>query len=122
LALYADVMRLLASAARPDMGIVTSVADRLSKPAAAESYYLFLDLVRQVLRWMVLAKAGRPEHLLALGRDGQALFQTADSAALERWTALWDNLEASFKRADALNLDKRHTIVDAFLEAEAVLR
>jgi DNA polymerase III subunit delta' len=122
LALYADAVRLLSAVRKPDLGLVTAVADRLAKPAASDSFYLFLDLIRQLLRWMVLAKAGQTGPLLALGRDGEALLKACDAGGLERWTALWDNLNASFQRADALNLDKRHAIADAFLEAEAALR
>lgn len=122
LAVYADVVRLLASASRPDLGLVTAIADRLAKPAAAASYALFLDLALQILRWMILAKAGKPDALMALGKDGQILLQASQMGTLERWTLLWDNMIASFQKADALNLDKRHTIADAFLEAQAIVR
>jgi hypothetical protein len=76
----------------------------------------------QILRWMVLAKAGRPESLRLLGRDGDILLQACQRSRLERWAGLWDTVQASFARAEALNLDKRHTLIDAFLEAEASLR
>jgi DNA polymerase III subunit delta' len=122
LALFSDAVRMLTTMARPDLGVVSAIADRLAKPAATMSFHLYLEMIGQLLRWMVLAKAGRPDALLALGKDGQALLQASQRGTLERWTALWDNLNASFLKADALNLDKRHTIVDAFLEAEAALR
>jgi DNA polymerase-3 subunit delta' len=122
LALYADAVRLLGSLGRPDIGVVTTVADRLARPAAADSYRLFLDLLGQLLRWMVMAKAGHPQALEALGKDGQFLRQACQRPSLDRLTALWDTWSASFLRADALNLDKRHAIAEAFLEAEAALR
>jgi hypothetical protein len=122
MAVYADAVRLLGSLARPELGVLTSVADRLAKPAAADAYRLFVDLSGQILRWMVLAKAGRPDSLLNLGRDGQSLIKVTERAQLDRWTALRDGFQASFQRAEALNLDKRHTITDAFLEAAANLR
>jgi DNA polymerase-3 subunit delta' len=122
LALYADAVRLLSSLSRPDLGVVTTIADRLAKPAAAVQFKLFVDLLGQLLRWMVVAKAGRPEALARLGKDGQILLAATRISQLERWTALWDSLSAAFARAEALNLDKRHALTEAFLEAEASLR
>lgn len=122
LSLYADLVRLLGTAGRPDIGIVSSVADRLSRQGAGDSFKLFAELFGQILRWMVLAKAGRPESLRLLGRDGDILLQACQRSRLERWAGLWDTVQASFARAEALNLDKRHTLIDAFLEAEASLR
>lgn len=122
LAIYADSVRLLSTLGRPDLGVVTAVADRLSKPGAAPSFALFVELMGQIMRWMVMAKAGLPQPLERLGRDGQALLQACQRSRLERWAGLWDTINASFARAEALNLDKRHAITDAFLEAEAALR
>jgi hypothetical protein len=121
-ALYGEAVKLLHALHKPDLGVVTALADRLSKPAASTSFGLFVEICGQVLRWVIMAKAGRPDALMSLGRDGESLLRAVERAPIERLTAIWDTWLASFARAEALNLDKRHAIAEAFLEAEAILR
>jgi DNA polymerase-3 subunit delta' len=120
--LFQDLHRLIADLPRCDLGLVTALADRLARPQASAEFQRFLELMDQILRWIVLAKAGRPEALRHLGRPGLELERAAARANLEQWAAVWEKLAAAARRSDALNLDKRHLVVSAFLDADTGLR
>ena len=47
---------------------------------------------------------------------GEAAFRRrlGQSARLDRWVDVWDNLRAGFARTDALNLDRKQAVLDAF--------
>jgi DNA polymerase-3 subunit delta' len=121
-ALFQDIQRMIASLPRVDLGLATALADRLSRPQANAEFQLFVELMGQILRWIILAKAGHPERLAQLGPAAAALERAAAGANLEQWASLWDNLAAAARRSDALNLDKRHLVVSAFLEAQESMR
>jgi DNA polymerase-3 subunit delta' len=43
-------------------------------------------------------------------------------AGLERWTALWERISALFERAEAVNLDGKQVVLNAFLAVEKTCR
>jgi DNA polymerase-3 subunit delta' len=122
LGLFRETVAILGTIGRPDLGLVSALADRLSRPQASREFDLYQDVSQQILRWMILAKAGRPERLASLGPVAAGLQRACGQGGLERWVALWEKRAAAVRRADALNLDKRHRIVSQALDAEAALR
>jgi DNA polymerase III subunit delta' len=121
-ALFQDIQHMIASLPRVDLGLATALADRLARPQAGADFQLFTELMGQTLRWIVLARAGHPERLAQLGPQAAVLERVAAGANLEQWAALWENLATAARRSDALNLDKRHLVVSAFMEAQEALR
>jgi DNA polymerase III subunit delta' len=93
LALAADAERLIDRARTPDIAATLALADRLARQSdGIERFGIFLT---QALANRIRARA-----------------QTG-AAGLERWVELLEQLNRSFGRTDALNLEPRQTVLSA---------
>jgi DNA polymerase-3 subunit delta' len=114
--LYEAVLALLSRDGGIDPAALHAFADRLARSEAEEAYRAVEELVTQLLARLAVAAAR--------GREGGAPQPTAREAAVvqrlslrapaARWAALRDEIGRSFARTDALNLDRKQTILGAF--------
>ncbi len=114
--LYEEVLALLSRDGGIDPAALHAFADRLARSEAEEAYRAVEELVTQLLtRLAVAAARGRegrePE---ATAREGAVVQRLSLRAPAARWAELRDEIGRSFARTDALNLDRRQTILGAF--------
>jgi DNA polymerase-3 subunit delta' len=99
-----------------DPAALHAFADRLARPDAEEAYRAVEELVGQLLaRFAIGAARGLGE----VGDEESALlrrFRGRFPAA--GWARLRDQIGQSFARTDALNLDRKQTILGAFFAIE----
>ena len=81
----------------------TLVADSLARRAALGS-----DSPSQAVG-ITPAEAGLHARLLA-------------AASLDRWMEAWDKVAHLLSRADAVNLDRKQTVLGSFLELQSAMR
>ena len=122
--LYEAVLALLAREPGIDPAALHAFADRLARGDAEEAYRAVEELMAQLL--------ARVAGAAARGNTGAAPPSTAhESAVLQRlghrapaarWAELRDEIGRLFARTDALNLDKKQTILGAFFAIEGAAR
>lgn len=117
--LYRRLIGLLTQLPRPDATALHQLADSLARADAADAYHTFVDLL---LNWL--------EHnvtTLAAGDDGAEIVpgeaalraRLAQTARLDRWVDVWDNLRHGFARTDDLTLDRKQAVIEAFMALAA---
>jgi DNA polymerase-3 subunit delta' len=146
--LYDSVLALLSRESGIDPMALHAFADRLVRADAEEAYRAVEELVAQLLARVAGAAARRktgaeplstapPSHpplpgldpgITGEGRVGAGVRESAvlqrlgHRAPAARWAELRDEIGRSFARTDALNLDRKQTILGAFFAIEAAPR
>jgi DNA polymerase-3 subunit delta' len=117
--LYRAVLALLARERGIDPAALHAFADRLVRPEAEEAYRVVEGLVGQMLARLAIAATQGEAEAGALPDEGGLLLRRLGSRApAARWAALRGEIEDSFARTDALNLDRKQTILGAFFAIE----
>lgn len=101
--LHASVSKLLVGI--DDVAGLYAFADRLARSDAEDSYRAVEDLIA-----------------LELARLAVATARSGNRAKAARWTELRTQIDQSFERTDALNLDRKQTILGAFFAIEGAAR
>jgi len=115
--LQRTVVNLLTREGGIDPAALHAFADRLARSEAEEAYRVVEGLVGQMLARLAIAtaqsdgQAGAPD-------EGALLRRFGSRAPATRWAALRGEIEESFARTDALNLDRKQTILGAFFAIE----
>jgi DNA polymerase-3 subunit delta' len=105
--------------AEGSIGRALDLADRLVRPEAEEAYRVVEGLVGQMLARLAIAATQGEAEAGALPDEGGLLLRRLGSRApAARWAALRGEIEDSFARTDALNLDRKQTILGAFFAIE----
>jgi len=137
--LYEAVLALLSPERGIDPVALHAFADRLARGDAEEAYRAVEELMAQFLARVAGAAARGnaaaeprafpdPPPLVGEGRVGAepresaVLRRLGERAPAARWAELRDEIGRLFARTDALNLDKKQTILGAFFAIEGVAR
>ncbi len=99
-----------------------ALADRLARGEADRAYCAVDELLSHLLGEIAVFATG--------GTSGRGSFPEADPvlhrlgarAPAARWVELREQVAAGFARADALNLDRKQTILGAFFAIERLAR
>jgi len=119
--LYDSVLALLARDQGIDPAALHAFADRLARGESEEAYRAVEELVAQLLARVAGAAAGRTAGT-ELPHESALLRRLGERAPAARWAELRDEIGRSFARTDALNLDKKQTILGAFFAIEGAAR
>ncbi len=118
LALYEEMIRLLAGLPRPEVARLHGALDAIARtrnPAGAfEAFDVFTELLCDWLMRQATTRASgrRPAEILAgEGEVGDRLWARA---GLDQWVEVWEKLTLLFGRAQRLNLDRKEVLLDAF--------
>jgi DNA polymerase-3 subunit delta' len=113
--LYDSVLALLARDRGIDPAALHAFADRLARNEAEDSYRAVEELLGLLLARFAVsaARASTPG-----GHERAVLQRLGGRAPAARWAELRADLEQSFARTDALNLDRKQTILSAFFAIE----
>src|SRR5437660_390346 len=117
-ALYRAALTLLSRDAGIDPAALHAFADRLARSEADEAYRVVEAAVSQLLAQLAKASAGSSGEPEALPERSAVLRRLGGRAPAARWAALRGEIEESFARTDALNLDRKQTILGAFFAIE----
>jgi DNA polymerase-3 subunit delta' len=92
----------------PDLNIdgVHALAGKLGKVGADDAFHTFAELLRG---WL-------SRHIREMSSGGATGSKQGD---LESWLQVWDKVNHLLERCDAVNLDRRQTIVTIFTALEA---
>jgi DNA polymerase-3 subunit delta' len=121
LGLYQSLVALLAELPRLDIPALHHLADRIAGTDAEAVFATLTELLVDFLARLVAGAAeGRPRAVLPV--EAELLRRLGSQTRLDRWIEVWENLRALFGRADAVNLDRRQVVLDAFFTLEAASR
>jgi DNA polymerase-3 subunit delta' len=115
--LYRSILTLLSGRTGLDTPALHDFADRVARAEAAESYRTVEELIGHFLENLAMAAAGRNAEL-ALPGEETILRRLSACAPAERWAALRHEIGANFARSNALNLDRKQSILSAFFAIE----
>ncbi len=128
LALYRSLLDALSPTRRSDPGRLHDFVDRLARGDAEDAYRATEELLSQLLARLAAAAAGReigpeqisPGEVAALERATMQALAAAGAPA--QWADLHAKIADDFAAADALNLDRKQTLLGAFFAIEQMAR
>lgn len=124
LTLYREMVGLIGGLPRLDIGALHAFAEKVAKSDDG-----FRTLSELFSGWVANAAVegggrgganGGPAEVMAGERDLQR--RLVKSAGLDRWVEVWEKTNHLFGRADAINLDRKLVVVNAFLALERLCR
>lgn len=119
--LYESLLALLSRRGGLDPAEAHAFADRLARGEAEEAYRAAEELLDQLLTGLAVAAArSRSGDVSPAGSDA-ALQPLAARNSASGWAELRRTIEESFVRTDALNLDRKGTILGALFAIDSVL-
>jgi DNA polymerase-3 subunit delta' len=116
--LYRQMIKLLEAAPKFDTAALHSFTDKVGgdeeKSRTVEALFM---------RWLATA-AGRGAKAAVEAVAGEAALgeRLVAAAGLDRWLDLWDRTARSFERGEAVNLDRKQVLLNAFLSIERAIR
>jgi len=120
LTLYRDMVGLIGGLPRLDIGALHAFGDKVMK--TDENFRTLSDLFSG---WLAAAasRAGRNSGAPDVVAGEAALQQRLVTAAgLDRWVEVWEKTNHMFGRTDAVNLDRKLVVINAFLALERLYR
>jgi DNA polymerase-3 subunit delta' len=115
-ALYRELIVLLTDLPKLDVVRCHALAERTTGREGVATFRLLSDLLLWWLAGLVRTGAARarPETVPGESALYTALVTGRRRGGLERWGELWENLRRQFALTEALNLDFRQALIDAF--------
>lgn len=118
LALYEELVRLLAGLPEPDVarlhGTLDAIARTRNEAGAYQAYEVFTDLLGAWIARQVRARARGLEPAEIMPGEGEVANRLAARASLDQWVEVWEKITRLFGRAARLNLDRKQVLLDAF--------
>ena len=114
--LYRSVLTLLLRDQGIDPAALHGFADRLARPDAEEAYRAVEELVGQLLARLAIGAARGGGEIT--DQESALLRRLGGRVPAAGWAGLRDEIGQSFTRTDALNLDRKQTILGAFFAIE----
>lgn len=118
--LYKEIAALLSELPKLNVKAVHTLADKVARRGADEAYQTAIELLSDWLQRLIKTGAGvAPQTDLAPG-EGAAMARLAASGGLDRWVEVWEKINQSVARAEALNTDRKLVILNIFSMLESV--
>ena len=109
---FQDFAKLIASAPNTDHKALTAFAERIGARGAEAEFRLFFELLSDWLAASIRRRATTPDSSTVLSAA-----QWADRAMpqnrLGEWSKAWQQITHSIERTNALNLDRKQTVLQA---------
>jgi DNA polymerase-3 subunit delta' len=123
LALYREIVDLLASMPKLDAAALHKFGEKLARREAEPAYRTAAELI---LWWLArLVRIGATGRI-ATGElvPGEEAFiqRLLGQAGLDQWAGVWEKVARSFAQTDGLNLDRKQAVLSAFFAIEAAAR
>ena len=118
LALFREMMALLAALPRLDSAALHRLAERTAGREGEDAYRTLTELLLWWLaRFAKAAGTGRMPREIVAG-EGRLLSRLAASPRLDRWLELWEKTGHLLARQESVNLDRKQIVLNAFLSLE----
>ncbi|KAB7739708.1 DNA polymerase III subunit delta' [Parvibaculum sedimenti] len=118
--LYRELVALLMPLPRLNVKGIHALADKVGRRGADEAYETFTDLLSDWLQRLVRTGAGADATGDIVAGEGAAMARLAGGTGLDRWVEVWEKINQSVARAEALNTDRKLVILNAFSMLESV--
>ncbi len=124
LALYREMVEVLATLPDLDMPKLHAFAERFAKRGEEANAdwralnYLFDGWLKGLVRQGALTAEGAPVVPMEAGLRARLL----EAAGVDRWMEASDEVGRLFSRADAVNLDRKQTVMGSFLKLQGAAR
>jgi DNA polymerase III subunit delta' len=113
--LYAELLDIVASVPRLDLVRVHALADRLARPTEEQAYHTAVDLLDWLLRRVIrMAATGQMPAEVVRG-EGSKVAELAALRSPLRWLDAAAAVRRLFDQTDAVYLDRRQAMLNAFL-------
>ncbi len=121
--LYRNLIALLESLPALDAVQLHKMADRFAGAAGEPAYRTFVALLQWWLGRAIRAAAAPARSALGEVVPGEAaLTARLTDRGLEPWLKAWEKVAALTSRADAVNLDRKQVVLNAFFELASAAR
>lgn len=114
LELYRELAGLLQGLPRLDVPAVHTLAGKVTRRGAEQAYASLMELMSDWLVRLIRTGAGREAADDIVAGEGEAMRRLAAAASLDRWVEVWEKISQSAARAEALNMDRKLVILNAF--------
>jgi DNA polymerase-3 subunit delta' len=118
LALHRRLVELMGRLPELDGSALHAFADGVSRWGAEDAFRVFAELMPATLA-RAIAKAAEPDA--EKGRDAP-LTKLLRCRGLDRWVEVWEKITELFAQADAVNLDRKQVVLNAFFALEEAAR
>ena len=117
--LYGSMVGLLNGLPKLPGSALHDFAEKVGRQADSVSLFgeLFAGWLAQAAR-----RAAGSQGAEVVAGEGDLQRRLVSQVGLERWTALWERISSLFDRADAVNLDGKQVILNAFLTVETACK
>jgi DNA polymerase-3 subunit delta' len=129
--LYKNVVRLLGTLDSPDIQGIHALGDSVGRPRRSsddsgkppsDAFATLRDLIGRWLVRLVIAGARAEAPAEIVPGEAQISAKFLARAPLEQWLEVWEKVTGLMARADGANLDRKQTVVSAFLTMAALLQ
>jgi len=122
--LYRDMIGLLESLPRLDVGALHTFGGKLGKTGADDAFHTAGALLQWWLARLIMAAAGgRRSGDTELDGNEQALIsRLAGAASLDRWFEVWEKINRLLVKTDHINLSRKQVVLNVFLTLENAVR
>jgi DNA polymerase-3 subunit delta' len=120
--LYQAILALLSREKGVDPAALHTLADRLARGEADSAYRAVEELLSHLLGEIAVCAAGGNPGRRSCPEPNQLLRRLGARAPAARWAELRAQVAASFACGEALNLDRKETILGAFFAIERIAR
>jgi len=124
LALYREMVEVLSTLPDLDMPRLHGFAERFAKRGEEANAdwrslnYLFDGWLKGLLREGAVGEGTAPVVAAERGLRGKLLA----AASLDRWMEAWEKVARLLSRSDAVNTDRKQTVLGSFLVLQSVMR
>ncbi len=122
LALYREMIGLVATAPDIDPAALHRLAERLGRPGGEAAWHLAFDFLTNWSAAMIRKAATGRDTTPVLPEETEAMARIAGDPALERWIAVWEKVAHLRRTVQSLNLDRRQSILSVFGTLQAAVR
>ena len=128
LALYREMVGLLATLPELDMVRLHGFAERFARRGEEANAdwrslgYLLDGWIKGLARRAALGQAPPSQSVVAAPAEATLHARLLGLASLDRWMEAWDKVAHLLSRADAVNLDRKQTVLGSFLELQSAMR
>ena len=118
--LYGEIVALLMELPRMNVKAVHKLADKIARRGADDAWATGIDLLSDWLQRLVRVGAGASLQPDIIDGEGVAMTRLAQSASLDHWVEVWEKINETVARAEALNTDRKLVVLNIFSMLENV--
>ncbi|MEO5374643.1 MAG: DNA polymerase III subunit delta' [Alphaproteobacteria bacterium] len=121
--LYRDMIGILKGAPRIDVPALHAFADRVAKGGDdGTAFHTLSELLTWWLARLVRRGTGAGGYDEVIPGEAELMTRLTRGGGLDQWVEVWEKITRLFARADAVSLDRRQVILNAFLAVGKLAR